>query len=294
MNLKGRKHYGADALLLLTAFIWGSGFAASHYALESGMKTTLILSLRFSIAALVLLVLFFKRIRAIDRAQLKSGALAGLFLYLAFYSQTVGLAFTTPSNNAFITATNVIMVPFLSWMVFKKKPRNKFFALACTTFLGVALLNYSPETGLSFSIGDSFTLLCALLFACHIAYLDVASKKVGALELTFIQMAVAALLSLLSFGLVDGFSLEGTDFAAGLPPVIYLGLFSTLLCFFFQTSAQKHTSSAKAAILLSTEALFGSLISVILVLEPFRLNMAVGGLVILSSIILSEVRLKKA
>ena len=73
----------------------------------------------------------------------------------------------------------------------------------------------------------------------------------------------------------------------------YLGLFSTLLCFLIQTNAQRYTTSTKAAIFLSTEALFGALFSVLLRLEPFSWSMVVGGGIIMGSITAAELCSKR-
>ena len=67
-----------------------------------------------------------------------------------------------------------------------------------------------------------------------------------------------------------------------------LGVFSTCLCYFLQTTAQKHVNSTKAAIILSTESLFGSIFSVLLGYDPLSAQMVVGGVIILASIILPE------
>jgi drug/metabolite transporter (DMT)-like permease len=248
--------------------------------------------MRFTIAALILGFLLFPRLRRMSLRDGINGLAAGFFLFAGFYFQTVGLVYTTPSNNAFITSTNVIMVPFIAMIAFRTRPRFKFFILAFTCFAGVSLLNYSPAEGLRFNSGDLYTLLCAFFFACHIAFLGKASRETDTAALTFLQMAVASVFSLAVFLLADGGSVQGIDFKAGLPAVIYLGLFSTLLCFFIQTTAQRYTSSAKAAIFLSTEALFGTLFSVSLGLEPFSMRMLTGGSLILFSLILSELDLK--
>ena len=142
-------------------------------------------------------------------------------------------------------------------------------------------------------MGDGYTLVCALLFAGHIAYLDRASKAMDAITLTFIQMATACLLSLAAFGIDDRWVLNPQSLAAGALPVVYLGLFSTLLCFFIQTSAQRYTTSTKAAIFLSTEALFGALFSVLLRLEAFSWSMVVGGAIIMGSITAAELCSKR-
>lgn len=287
------KSLTADLSLLITAVIWGTGFIATQYAIDSNMSTSFILLSRFMIACVVLLLLFFKKIKSMNKKELKIGIGAGILLFLSFYFQTAGLIYTTPSNNAFITAIYVIMVPFITWVIFKKKPKLKFFILPFSTFLGVAILTYSSTNGLSFNKGDALTLLCAFLFALHISYLDVFSKKVDVIKMTFLQMLTASFLSLILFGFADGFTLSNADLSKGILPIIYLGLFSTMLCFLIQTTAQKYTSSTKAALFLSSESLFGALFSVLLKVEPFTINMLIGGGLILSSIFVSEISFKK-
>lgn len=278
----------ADSSLILVAIIWGSGFIASQYAIDSGMSTSLIMAMRFTIATVTLLAVFYKKIREIQSSDLKKGVIAGILLFLAFYSQTLGLVFTTPSNNAFITATNVVMVPFISWMIFKKRPLLKSFLTAFSCLAGIGVLTYSHGSGFIFSIGDLFTLICAFFFAAHISYLDIVAKSMDVKILTLVQMATAAILSLLVLFLFDFSSVRSADFSTGLLPVIYLGLFSTCICFLVQTSAQKFTSSTKAAILLSTEGFFGSLFSVLLRMETLTVNLLIGGVIIIGSVILSE------
>ena len=278
----------ADLSLLITGLIWGTGFAASQFAIDAGLSTSLILLLRFTIAAGVLGIILFPRLAHTGIREWKRGILAGTLMFAAFYSQTVGLRFTTPSNNAFITAANVVMVPFITWFLLKKAPPLRSFILSITTLGGVALLSYGPGAPGRFAVGDAYTLLCAFLFAGHIAYLDRASKSVNPGVLTFIQMLTASLLSLIFFGIGDRFRIHPPSLAAGLPAVLYLGLFSTLLCFFIQTRAQRRTTSTKAAIFLSTEALFGALFSVMLGLEPFSWSMPLGGGIILLSITAAE------
>lgn len=283
----------ADLSLLVTALVWGTGFVAGRYAIEAGLSTSVILLLRFALAALVLVIIAPRRLRAMRTIDWKRGLPAGALMFAGFYSQTVGLRFTTPSNNAFITATNVVMVPFITWGLTKQAPPLRSFLFALTTLGGVAVLSYGPGARGGFTLGDGYTLVCALFFAGHIAYLDRASKAMDAITLTFIQMATACLLSLAAFGIGDRWVLTPRSLAAGALPVAYLGLFSTLLCFFIQTSAQRYTTSTKAAIFLSTEALFGALFSVLLRLEAFSWSMVVGGGIIMGSITAAELYSKR-
>ncbi len=283
----------ADLALVLTALIWGSAFPVSQYAIDSNMSTSLILLLRFSIASIILLILFFKKIKTITKKEFQYGIIAGAFLFLGFYTQTIGLKYTTPSNNAFITAIYVIMVPFITMFVFKKRPKTKFFFLPLITFLGVVILTYSPSSNVLLSKGDLLTLLCALFFALHISYLGIVSKKVDVIKMTFLQMITASVLSLLFFVFYDKLVITNIDYTKGILSILYLGIFSTCLCFFIQTYAQSNTSPSKAAMILSTEALFGSLFSVILKIEPFTINLLIGGLLILLTIFAAETDFSK-
>ncbi len=282
----------ADLSLLITTIVWGTGFPGMVYALNSGMNISFILLIRFTVASIILVLLFSKRIRKMRKQDLMHGLIAGTFLFLAFFIQTVGLQYTSPSNNAFITATYVIMVPFMSWLLFKNMPQRKYFILPFVTFLGVVILTYRPGTGFNFTIGDTFTLVCAAFFALHVAYLDTASKVTDTGILTFVQLATAAVLSFLYFLVFDrGSAGVEVNWSQGLLWAIYLGVFATFVAYFLQTFAQKHTTSTKTAIILSCESLFGSLFSVLLGLEPFTVFLVAGGTVIFSSVILSEMKL---
>ena len=114
------KSITADLLMLLTGVIWGLGFVACQYSINSGMPAPLILFLRFGISAIVMIIIFYKKIITITKEEFKLGMLAGIFLFCAFFCQTVGLQNTVLSNNAFITSTDVILVPFITWVIFNE------------------------------------------------------------------------------------------------------------------------------------------------------------------------------
>ena len=168
------KQFNADLMLLLVAVIWGSGFIATEYALNANMSPLFIMALRFTIAALILFAATFKQLKSITKTEWIKGSIAGVFLFLGFFLQSFGQSMTTVSNSAFITATNVIMVPFVVWIFTRKKPTLKIVLLACMTFIGVVVLTFSPNQGLHLNIGDLLILLCAAAFACHITYVEIA------------------------------------------------------------------------------------------------------------------------
>ena len=284
----------ADLSLIGVSFLWGMGFIAVQYAIQAGLPVSLIVALRFLIAACAIFAFRPKTILKIKKQELVTGVVAGVLLYLAFLSQTLGQAISNISNAAFITAIYVVLVPFIIWIFKGHPPKLKMFILVFTTLAGVFILTYQPNSSLvSLGAGDGLLILCAIGFAAHIAYLGTKARSFDPISITFLQMATAGVLGLVVFLVKDTTAVSGVDWKLGLLSVLYLGLVSSAVCYFLQTWAQTITTPSKAAIMMSMESLFGSLFSIIIGLEAFRINIPIGGLIIFASVILSEVELKR-
>ncbi len=278
-------------LLVLVGMIWGSGFVASRLSLNANCSPAFVLLGRFLIASLTFAIIFRKSIFPLTKEQLKYGFIVGVFLFLAFYTQIVGMQYTNPANSGFLTATNVIMVPLITWFWLKKRPGGLVFISCLFCMLGIGVLNYNAELGISFNVGDIWTLICAFFFACHIAFVSIFSEKMDPVRFTFLQFFWATLFSSIVFGLSGWQTLGTMNWALGLPAVFYLGLIITCLCFFIQTYAQTKVPSSQAAVILSTEGFWCMVFSVIVGFEPLTVNIVVGGAIILFSVILSESKL---
>ena len=286
MKTANAKVLTADLTLALVTGIWGIGFIATEYAINANWGPGLIMAARFAVAALALSAVLRGKIRRITLDEWKFGGLAGIFLFAAFYMQTIGQGMTTVSNAAFLTATNVVMVPFISWKVNRDKPGVRTIVLTLTALAGVAVLSFK-NGGFIFNPGDLFVLLSAALFALHITWLEKATLGRSAAAINFVQILTSAVISivLLLTGGVRG-AVAGADIRAGALPVLFLGLFSTCLCFFLQTNAQKYTSAAKVGVILSLEGFFGSLFSVLMRFEPLTASLVIGGVMIISASVL--------
>ena len=276
-------------LLLSVAFIWGGGFIYTNIAVQCGISPALLLTLRFFIPAAIMAILFGKELSISSREDFKIGLMAGAILFAAFFCQTYGIKFTTPANNAFLTSTNVIMVPFLCFFLFKQKPGLRATVCAFVCFIGAAVLSWSPGVGVTFNLGDWLTLLCAFLFACHYAYLGSSAPKIrSAAVLSFFQLAVVSALAFVVFLLFERPLFSAAALKSGTWAVLYLALFSTGYCYFVQSWAQRRFSASGTAIILSAEGLFGSLLSVLWGFDQPTLTLLVGGGIILISVILVQ------
>jgi drug/metabolite transporter (DMT)-like permease len=244
------------------------------------------MTFRFAIAFLLMSVVFYKRLKTIRFQDFKAGAIIGVFLFVAFAAQTVGLQYTTAGKQAFLTGTNVVIVPFLYWIVKKNRPDKYNLTAAFLCFCGIGLLTLSES--LSVNLGDLLTLVCAFFFACHIVSIGYFAEHHDPIVLTVIQLGISAILSLVASLMLET-APQNVPMDTVLA-VLYLGLFSTLLAFLIQNVAQKYTSPTHAAIILSLESVFGSILSTILLKELFTSKMFVGCVIIFIAILTAETK----
>jgi len=285
-NPDRKKSILADISLLLVAIVWGGGFIAVKGALDN-ITPFYIMAMRFGISVLIMLLVLRKKIKHFTKNDLKVGTFVGLLLFLGFAAQTVGMKYTTAGKNAFLTGTNVVIVPFLYWAISKKKPDGYSLISALLCFFGIGMLTL--DGGLYLGLGDSLTLLCAVFFAAHIVAVGFFAPKVDVISLVIIQLGSAAVFSIIAALIYEPIPQvlnSNTIFAIG-----YLGIFSTMLAFLVQNVAQKYTTPTHAAIILCLESVFGSILSVIMLNEIFTLKMVLGCLIIFIAIITTETKL---
>lgn len=281
-----KKHLGLIGLLTV-AIMWGFGFVANAVALND-MSPLQILCVRFFLAAVIMGAFAFKKLKKVTKGTLFAGLILGLFLFVGFVLQTVGLQYTTPSKNAFLTATNVVIVPFIAFVIYKKKVDRFSVYGAILAMIGFAVL--SLQGNLMLGYGDVLTLLCAVGFALHIFFTGEFVKRHDAMALTAIQMIVAFVLSMISVFATGDYHISavGNSWIS----VIYLGVFSTSAAFFLQSVSQKYTDETTAAVVMSMESVFGSVFSILIVHDPVTSRVVIGCLLILSAVIISETKLK--
>lgn len=273
----------ADALLVIVALIWGGGFVVIKDSL-SAMTPLFLMAIRFNLAAVVIGILFFKKVIKLKFEDLKPGIFIGFFLFMAFAVQNVGLNETTASANAFLTATNVVFVPFLVWGYSKKIPKATVFYASFMTLVGVGLMTLNNS--LAMGRGDILSLIGAIFFAIHIVVVGKYAKVRDPIVLTFVQIGAAGIFMALS-----AFILEPIPTAIAAKVwygMIYQVCFGTVACYVLQNSAQKYTSSSHTSIILSLEAFFATIMAVLFLKEHLTLQMIIGSSLIFLAIILVE------
>lgn len=256
---------------------------ASDMALDS-LSPFQIMTIRFLLASVLMGGISIRNLKGIKKEEVTAGVFMGAALFIGFSLQIIGLQYTTPSKNAFLTATNVVIVPFITFLICRKKVGFRGIIGAVLAIAGVGLLSLDKD--LSLGLGDGLTLICAVGFAFQIFLTSIFVKKYRASVLNFIQMCTAGILSLI-FMIASG-QVHFQVTAKGWWSVLYLGIISTTVCYLLQTACQKYVDETKAAIILSMESVFGTLFSVMILHESITLRMILGCIIILAAVILAN------
>lgn len=269
-------------LVLVTA-IWGGGFVASDIALDS-LAPMQIMAIRFLLGAVLMGLISLRELKRVSPKEIVAGVLMGIALFAAFALQIIGLQYTTPSKNAFLTALNVVMVPFIAFLVLHKRIGWRGILGAVLSVVGVAVLSLNGD--MTLGLGDALSLMCAVGFAFQIFFTGIFVQRYRATVLNCVQMVTAFVLSLaamLAMGETDI-----TPTADGWWSVLYLGVVSTTICYLLQTACQQYVDETKAAIILSMESVFGTLFSIILLGEIVTPRMVAGCAIILVAVVISN------
>lgn len=277
----------AKPMLFSAAFIWGSSFFIMKDALDQ-LPVQYLLAIRFTAGAVLLGLFCWKKWRTCTPDYLWRGAVIGGMLYAAYSIQTYGLALTTPSKNAFLTAVYCVLVPFLYWAFAKIRPDryNVLAAVLCVT--GVGLVSLTGD--LTVSPGDGLTLVCALFYAMHIVAVAKVSPGRDIYLLTVFQFAFAGLFAWIGGGLTEVFPAQALAKPEVLLPLAYLAVMATTVALLFQNVGQVWSDPASASVILSLESVFGVLCSVLFAGDRVNGRMLAGFALIFVAVVCSETK----
>ncbi|MBQ4040531.1 MAG: DMT family transporter, partial [Oscillospiraceae bacterium] len=213
--------------------------------------------------------------------------LMGIALACAYIVQTYGLVYTTPGKNAFLTASYVVMTPFLYWAYKKRRPGKHNLIAAFLCLIGVGLISLNGS--MNINIGDILTIICGVFYAIHIIIIDEQAEGKSIALLTAIQFAVAAVLTWIP-ALIFEPAIESIPSGAVFS-ILFLGIVCTGICFLLQTYGQKNTPVSQAAILLTLESVFGTVASIIFYKEAMSIRLVLGFIAMFVAVLISETKL---
>ena len=285
-----QSHWKADGALLVVALMWGTTFVIVKAALAE-ISTFYFLALRFSLATIFMLPLLlpvWRHERGRIWPGLRSGAIAGMFLWLGYVLQTFGLRYTTAGNSGFLTGLYVPLVPIIGAVVYRRKPQWAELIGIIVAAIGMAVIMAPPLNGrFQFNKGDVLTLACAIAFAFHLLTLSYFSSRHAFGAVAVGQIASTALLS---FAALPFEPTRASWNGAVVGAILVTGIFATALAFTLQTWAQQYASVTRTAVILSLEPVFALATAILSGSQALTRAALIGGSFILAGILVVELK----
>lgn len=273
------------AALLLSTIIWGSSFVMMKNVTDV-ISVSYLLALRFTIGTIFMVLFCYKDLKKMSKHDLVVGIGIGIILFLGFFVQTVGITDTTPGKNAFLTATYCVLVPFVYWIVDKHRPDIYAFVAAFMCIFGIGMVSLTQTLTIGF--GDFWTLVSSVFYALQIVAIAKFARGKNPMVMTTLQLATCMVLSWMVVFMTNGIS--SMPFNSWVS-VFLLGVFASAVGTLLQNYGQQGTDASTASLLLSLEAVFGVLFSVLLYHEIVTVKMFIGFACIFGAVIVSETKL---
>lgn len=289
-----KKSIWSGGLLVLTAMIWGFAFVFQKIGAES-VGTFVFNGLRFAMGSLSLVPVFliFER-EKFNKEKFKKTVIAsiacGTVLFIASALQQYGIELTGSAGKAgFITGLYTVLVPIISFILYKKKGGAGVWIGAILAVVGLFLL--SVGDGFSVELGDLYLLIGAFFWAGHILIIDKFIDGVSPLRFASFQFAVCAALNLIFAAFFDTFDWAAINTA--LVPLLYGGLASVGIAYTLQIFGQKYTDPSTAAIIFSLESVFSAIGETVVIGSVMTARGYIGCVLIFGGIILSQIKFEK-
>ena len=293
-----KKKLLGSLLLVITAMIWGTAFVFQRTGMEQIEPLTFSAS-RMTLAAVAIGIvsLFFKGSPPSADADTKKsqrkntilgGILCGLFLASGSIFQQIGLVYTTAGKAGFITALYMLIVPILNFIIFRKRNPFTVWIAVLMGIFGMYLL--CMNGGFSLSQGDTYVVICALMFSGHILCCDRFVDKCNPVKLSAIQFVTAAVVSWIAAFIMESPSMEKIISAA--VPILYCGIISGGVGYTLQIVAQRFTDPTVASLLMSLESVFAVIAGTMFLNEQMSIRELIGCAVMFAAIILVQVPIK--
>ena len=293
-----KKQLQGNLMLLLAALIWGVAFVFQSVGMAYVGPFTFQF-VRFLLGGLVLLPVVWCMDRKsglrggyvsrwLDKKLLLTGLICGIFLFLANTMQQISLLYTSAGKAGFLTAMYIVLVPVMG-LLFRRKVPARVWCGVVLAAAGLYLLSLGGQGQIN--KGDLYALTGAVAFACQMTAVDHLASGLDGVRLSCLQIFVCAILSGAAMLLREQPSLPAV--ASCWLPICYTGILSLAVGYTLQILSQQRTSTAVAALIMSTESVFAALAGWLVLQERLKVPELAGCALILTALILSQLPAKQ-
>lgn len=273
--------------IMLQSIVYGVGNPLTKIAYES-ITPFWLLTFRFSIALLIFLLFFGKRlISQLKTAKVSQYLPASLCMALAYITCNLALNFTSATNVGFLMSLPVIFAPLLAIIILKQKYDFRYLPLQIVVIVGLYLL-CSNEGGITLNKGDILALITAIALSGSLVFGKKSLESIDAVTISATQAGVTAFMSLICALVFDDFSIVPNIAPVAWGVIAYLALTCTCIAYLLQNSALTYLSSSTVSMLQCTQPILTAICSFIILGERMSIRGILGGLIIIGSILIAN------
>lgn len=278
LNMNERK---GEFLVALALALRSSSLLFGKIAMRT-MGPFLTIGLRFTIAFILIAVLFRRNLTKVDAKTLLHCAEIGIFFFLAMVFEMYGLKTTPSSVTAFLEGAVVIFVPAFTCILQRKLPDLLTVISAVIALAGVGFLTLKGDHP-GFTAGELLVLGGTVWYSLSVLVTDKAAKNDDLMTVAIYQLLFIAIFAYIGAFIFEEIRLpqSGQEWGA----VLALAVICSGVGFTIQPFGQKYTTPERAGILAVFNPLTAALLGVVFLHETMTGSMIIGAVLILISIL---------
>ncbi|MHA6531837.1 DMT family transporter [Paenibacillus sp. BAC0078] len=281
------------ALLIFLVIVWGINWPLSKIALNYA-PPLLFAGIRTVIAGVILIAAAFPKRKELHFSKLWPVYLISAFLSIVFYYgfQTIGLQYVPSGLFSAIVFLQPVLLGIFAWMWLGESMYGLKLAGLLLGFLGVASLSIGGFTGSISVPGILLALASALSWALATVYTKRNAARVDMLWMTAMQITIGGIILLAAGSATESWS-EITWNKAFIVNTLFISVFVIALGWMVYFNLIKEGEAGKVGSFTFLIPLISIGSSVVLLHERITLNLIIGMVLIVSSIILVNVRISR-
>ena len=284
--------------LFLTSIIWGGSFI-SQFLGGNAIGSFSFIAYRglFGCMTITFLILFnnekiahkicFFRDDEDKKLTIKNSIWCGIVLFLAMITQQIGVEVTDTAKSGLITSLEVILVPIIMLIFFKKKIKIVTWIFIITTMIGIMLLSINSVSGIN--VGDLLVFISAILYSITVIQIPQYIINVDPFKFSFFRFAVVGILCF-SCALIlreEPFNYE--KFSIALPSILFSGIMSSGVAYTLQVLGQQYCEPVIATLIMSLEGIFAAIFGWIFLGQGLNLVQILGIIIAFISIVIVQI-----
>jgi len=240
-----------NILLFSVTLCW----AASYIFIKSlppGLSSFAYLTLTTGIAAVILVVIFWKRLKEVKFSTIKRSAILSVLLTVNLLAERQGIVLLPASNASFLSALTILIVPCML-LFLRKKPTINNMTGAAIIVVGLCLTNRFALSAF-IDTGTLFMMLGCITSAVYIISADRFTKQENPLLIGVVQMIITALTGFILWTFETPTTFFSVDYTRELLSSIFiLAFFTKAYAYIVLMFSQKYADPMSVTIIASTE-----------------------------------------